>query len=580
MLGGSTLDLDGGDSISGGTLSNSGEVDSENLNALHGMAITNTGTLELTGGVLTIDGGSSINNSGTLQANGGDLILTNDTLTNTNALKAINNSTLKLTNTGVANFGGAITVLGGSTLDLDGGDSISGGTLSNSGEVDSENLNALHGMAITNTGTLELTGGVLTIDGGSSINNSGTLQANGGDLILTNDTLTNTNALKAINNSTLKLTNTGVANLGGAITVLGGSTLDLGNGASINDGSLMNSGQISVNGTDNALHHVTVTANHMLEILSGAALLIDQGSTIANSGGTVQVDVGGTLTLNSASLSTAIIDGGTVADYGAIYVINMVDISGNIIGTGVVNIDDFAELEIGGSVSSTNTVFFTDGAGSQGGELILDQSKQFSGLITGSSVGTLLTLDDQIDLRDLAFNLNHMSTTVSYSSNVSTVTFIEHNQTGGIVDSVQIHLAGDYTNQGWKFTNDGFGGSLVQLDPPPVFSSIIDGQYAFTGNKTTPGNQWTFRAAVTDDDANTVGQGGITKFDIFNTHLGVTTLLGTAKFAGGVWTVDGILSSVSYDGGIYTITTIEYDRHQQQRYRQTYCVRRRERVCI
>ncbi len=172
-----------------------------------------------------------------------------------------------------------------------------------------------------------------------------------------------------------------------------------------------------------------MTANNLLKIMGGGALLIDQGSTIANSGGTVQVDVGGSLTLNSASLSTAIIDGGTVADYGTIYAINMVDISGNIIGTGVINIADFAELEIGGSVASTNTVFFRR-AGSQGGELILDHSMQFSGLITGSSLGTILTLDDQIDLRDLPFNSNNMSTTVSYSSNVSTVTFIEHTQTG------------------------------------------------------------------------------------------------------------------------------------------------------
>ena len=51
---------------------------------------------------------------------------------------------------------------------------------------------ALHHLGITNSGTLESTGGLLTIDGGSTINNSGTLQANGGELDLTNDTLTNT----------------------------------------------------------------------------------------------------------------------------------------------------------------------------------------------------------------------------------------------------------------------------------------------------------------------------------------------------------------------------------------------------
>src|SRR5260221_8373258 len=107
--------------------------------------------------------------------------LSNDTLNNTNALKAINNSTLELTNTTVANLGGAITVLGGSTLDLDNGASITDGTLGNSGEVNAEGSTGLHHLGITNSGTLESTGGLLTIDAGSTIVNSGTLQANGGD---------------------------------------------------------------------------------------------------------------------------------------------------------------------------------------------------------------------------------------------------------------------------------------------------------------------------------------------------------------------------------------------------------------
>src|SRR5436190_1706563 len=137
-----------------------------------------------------LDGGSSINNSGTLQANGGELDLTNDTLTNTGQLKAINNSTLELTNTIVANLGGAITVLGGSTLDLDNGASISDGTLGNAGEVNAEGSTGLHHLGITNSGTLESTSELLSLHDASRINNSGTLQANGGELDLTNDTLT------------------------------------------------------------------------------------------------------------------------------------------------------------------------------------------------------------------------------------------------------------------------------------------------------------------------------------------------------------------------------------------------------
>src|SRR5204862_5539544 len=138
--------------------------------------------LEQAEDVLTIDGVSSVNTSATLQANGGDSDLTNDALTNTSALKAINNSMLELTNTIVANLGGAITVTAGSTLDLDNGASISDGTLGNAGEVNAEGTTGLHHLGITNSGTLESTSGLLTIDGGSSINNSGTLQANGGEL--------------------------------------------------------------------------------------------------------------------------------------------------------------------------------------------------------------------------------------------------------------------------------------------------------------------------------------------------------------------------------------------------------------
>src|SRR5260370_42444981 len=92
--------------------------------------------------------------------------------------------------TGVQTCARPISVAAGSTLDLDGGDSISSGTLGNAGTVDATGTNALHGMAITNSGTLESTGGVLTIDGSTTtFSNTGPLEANGGELDLNSDTL-------------------------------------------------------------------------------------------------------------------------------------------------------------------------------------------------------------------------------------------------------------------------------------------------------------------------------------------------------------------------------------------------------
>src|SRR5437588_5779082 len=126
---------------------------------------------------------------------------------------------LELTNTAVANLGGVVTVAAGSTLDLDTGASITDGTLGNSGEVNAEGTTALHHLGITNSGMLESTSGILTIDAGSSIINSGTLQANGGELDLTNATVTNSNALKAAAGGTLNLSGTTVINASGTVTV-------------------------------------------------------------------------------------------------------------------------------------------------------------------------------------------------------------------------------------------------------------------------------------------------------------------------------------------------------------------------
>ena len=91
-----------------------------------------------------------------------------------------------------------------------------------------------------------------------------------------------------------------------------------------------------------------------------------------------------------------------------------------------------------------------------------------------------------------------------------------------------------------------------------MFSDIINvpgepGLWAFTGNKSNsgPGSIWTFQAAVTDNDAPFVGQGGIKQFVLSDNG----TAIGSATFDGSTWTVSGLFSSVSYASGVYTILT-------------------------
>ena len=119
----------------------------------------------MTSGVLTIDSAADVTlvNSGTLEANGGELDITDEPVTNTGTLQAIDGSTLKLTTTTATNTSGTVTVESGSTLDLVGA-AIDGGTLDNSGTLDSTGISALTDVAITNSGLIEATGGVLTID--------------------------------------------------------------------------------------------------------------------------------------------------------------------------------------------------------------------------------------------------------------------------------------------------------------------------------------------------------------------------------------------------------------------------------
>nr|WP_245284210.1 FecR domain-containing protein [Bradyrhizobium sp. WSM2254] len=269
-----------GATLTGGALSVSGTLDSSGATTITDAAITNNSLIEAVGGLLTLTTitTATIANAGTLQANGAELDIDHEAVTNTGTLAAINGGTLKLISMTVTNDTGAVSVASGSTLDLVGA-VIDGGTLTIAGTLESTGTSAINNADITNTGTITVTGGTLTID-------PSVLHA-----------ITNHNLIEVVNGGALKLITATVANADGTISIDGASKLYLSD-VSINGGSLSNSGNLyGVSGLNTISAAVTNTG--AIEVQAGTlnlsgglsgtgSLIIDNGATLELAGATAQ----------------------------------------------------------------------------------------------------------------------------------------------------------------------------------------------------------------------------------------------------------------------------------------------------
>ncbi len=146
-------------------INNSGTINIGQGGDIQGVAsVTNSGTIDLKGGTLNLD----VNVANSANGSGGDIIV---------------ESGAKLVLGGDVNTGkrggvtgGTVTVNGGGELDLTGVNTLSSGTLSNTGQVNVSGLNnILSGETVSNTGTasaIDITG-VLTAQTGTTIANTG-----------------------------------------------------------------------------------------------------------------------------------------------------------------------------------------------------------------------------------------------------------------------------------------------------------------------------------------------------------------------------------------------------------------------
>jgi fibronectin-binding autotransporter adhesin len=182
LVTGGTIQSDSGDAltfngatINGGTLNISGELDSTGISFITGATIVNSSHIDVVSGTLTIDP-APVTNTGTIEVKGDStLVLSGETITNSVTTDGVTTKgVIQVDATDSTHF---------STLDLH-GSTINGGTLIISGELVSTGDSFITGADITNTGTIDVTSGTLTIDATSILNNTGTLETNGGNLII------------------------------------------------------------------------------------------------------------------------------------------------------------------------------------------------------------------------------------------------------------------------------------------------------------------------------------------------------------------------------------------------------------
>ena len=165
------LVLQGNVTLSGGTVTMSNSVDNYIFGAATADTLTNQETIQGAGHIgnslmtlvnsgtinanqsagMTIQVNGGITNTGTIEATGGALAFSSTTVTNTGGTISANGNTLSLTNSTIN--GGTVTLTGAATLQLNNGTIHGGSTLTNS-----------------STGTIEVLGGTNTL--GGTINNS------------------------------------------------------------------------------------------------------------------------------------------------------------------------------------------------------------------------------------------------------------------------------------------------------------------------------------------------------------------------------------------------------------------------
>ena len=350
------------------------------------------------GQALLINAVTLLTNFGLLEANGGVLGIDSTPVINTTELLATGGGTVVLedgtviTNTGATVEVDAVDATHFSTLDLDNA-TITGGILNIYGLLDLTGTSAITDATITDTGTIEATAGKITIDPGT-INNSGSLEANGGTLEIDATPVTDTGTLLATGGGTLVLN--GASGTETVINFVGGidGTVQVDAGSTLDlETATISGGNVSVAGTLNSTGESFITD-----------VTLSNTGTIEATSGTLTIDL--STTIGNAGLMEAghnavlevdgtVDNGGTIAaqDGGTLQFDN---VTVNNTGTVALNAENVVE----GSptylvIDGTLTLQGGDGVATGPGQIILTDSGD-NYIQSDGSAAQLINVDNTI----------------------------------------------------------------------------------------------------------------------------------------------------------------------------------------
>ena len=218
--------------------------------------------------------------------------------------------------------------------------------------------------------------------------------------------------------------------------------------------TLVNDGNIDATGV-NALIIDTGVDTTTSAGPEGSHWLVGSLEVTNDSTGVLEASPGHELQIDDNVLNNGLIQAGDPSGTSTA----IVNVAGNISGTGSIEIFDNAQVEIGGSVSAGQTVTFEVASGSAG--LILDDPHDFQGLVQGLVEASSEAAENYIDLKGFAYGSETQVVSASFDSATDTTAVTI---TNGSADNITIDLAGNYHNGDIEFASDGASGTLFS-DP-------------------------------------------------------------------------------------------------------------------